>query len=284
MSPRVSIAIPAYNGAAYLAPTLESALAQTYDDYEVVIADHSSTDGTAEVIERYRGESRLRVLDPTPAGGGAKRNWDRVSAEAHGELLKLLPGDDLIDPTLLERQVKGFDANPGVDLSCTNRTMVDAHGTVFMANRGLPRGMAGVVPGADVIRACVRAGTNVMGEPGAVLLRRSLLEQVGWWDDAQPYHIDQRTYTNVLLAGMAQGHGQVWAVAEPLASFRVNAGQWSVRLAGEQAAMAAALHGDLHREHPEVVSAGDVRLGNLKARVNAVGRQVVYRLLGSRMG
>ncbi|MER2138138.1 MAG: glycosyltransferase, partial [Arthrobacter sp.] len=51
MSPRVSIVIPAYNNAAYLQATLESVFAQTYQDYEVVIADHSSVDKTAEIIE-----------------------------------------------------------------------------------------------------------------------------------------------------------------------------------------------------------------------------------------
>lgn len=281
---RASIVIPAFRNADHLAPTLESALGQTYADLEVVIADHSSDDDTAAVIDRFADDPRLRVLSPTPAGGGAKANWDRVSQAATGEFLKLLPGDDLIHPTLIARQVEGFDAHPTVALSCCNRSMVDAHGKVFMANRGLPRRSAGVRPGAELIRACVRAGTNVLGEPGAVMLRRDLLADAGWWDDTQPYLIDVRSYLNALAAGMAAGRGDVWVIPEPLARFRVSAGQWSVELAGQQAAMTKAFNVDLRAKHPEAVSAADVALGAARAQVNAWGRQVVYKALGSRMG
>lgn len=281
--PRASIVIPAFRNADHLAETLASALGQTYADLEVVIADHSSDDDTAAVIDRFADDPRLRILSPTPAGGGAKANWDRVSQAAGGELLKLLPGDDLIHPTLVERQVAGFDAHPTVAVSCTNRSMVDASGKVFMSNRGLPRDRAGLRPGVELVRACVRAGTNVLGEPGAVMLRRDLLERAGWWDDAQPYLIDVRSYLGALAVGMAEGRSDVWVITEPLARFRVSAGQWSVRLAGEQAAMTRAFNAHLRERHPEAVSAADVALGDVRAQINAWGRQVVYRLLGSRM-
>ncbi|OUD80777.1 Hyaluronan synthase [Clavibacter michiganensis subsp. michiganensis] len=67
--PRVSIVIPAYNNADYLAETVDSVLAQTFTDFEVVIADHSSTDGTWDVMQRYADEPRVRLLR-TEAGGG----------------------------------------------------------------------------------------------------------------------------------------------------------------------------------------------------------------------
>ncbi len=95
MPPRVSIVIPAYNNADYLAETVDSVLAQTFTDFEVVIADHSSTDGTWDVMQRYADEPRVRLLR-TEAGGGALRNWNRVSQEAGGELIKLVCGDDLL--------------------------------------------------------------------------------------------------------------------------------------------------------------------------------------------
>src|SRR5690242_20741802 len=95
-TPRVSVVIPAYNNAPYLPATLDSILAQDYDDYEVLVADHSSSDATQQVLERYANSPRVRVLPPTPAGGGALANWNRVSFEARGEFLKLVCGDDLI--------------------------------------------------------------------------------------------------------------------------------------------------------------------------------------------
>jgi glycosyltransferase involved in cell wall biosynthesis len=65
--PRVSIVIPAYNNADYLAETVDSVLAQTFTDFEVVIADHSSTDGTWDVMQRYADEPRVRLLAPGTA-------------------------------------------------------------------------------------------------------------------------------------------------------------------------------------------------------------------------
>lgn len=282
-TPRVSVVVPAWNSGAYLAQTIESVLAQTFTDFELVLADHSSTDDTASVIERYRDEPRVRVLEPTPAGGGALRNWNRVSRAARGELLKLLPGDDLLHPEILRRQVEAFDAHPSVALGCTNRSMVDARGRVLVASRGLPRGIRGLVDGARVVRTTVRVGANIYGEPGAVMMRRALLEEVGWWDNTNPFVIDERTCSMVVLAGRRHGQGDVYAIAEPLASFRINAGQWSVRLSRQQAAQAAAFHDDLLRLHPEVVSPADVRLGNAMVRLAALRRQAVYRLLGTRM-
>ena len=84
MTPKVSIVIPAYNNVQYIAETLDSVLNQTYDDYEVVIADHSSVDGTMDVIQSYSSNPKLRILSPTPTGGGAQASWTRVRAEAKG--------------------------------------------------------------------------------------------------------------------------------------------------------------------------------------------------------
>ena len=112
MNPRVSVVVPAYNNADFLADTLESILAQDYDDYELVIADHSSSDRTAQVLGAYAARSRVRVLAPTPAGGGALANWNRVSEHAHGEFIKLVCGDDLIAPSALREQVQALDRNP----------------------------------------------------------------------------------------------------------------------------------------------------------------------------
>lgn len=277
MGPRVSVVIPAFNNEEFIAAALGSALAQTYDDFEVVVADHSSPDGTPAVIETFRGDPRLRILEPTPAGGGAKANWNRVSAAARGELIKLLPGDDVIAPTMLERQVAGFDAHPNVVMAATRRVMVDARGDTLIAARGLP-GLSGVVDGARAIRATVRAGTNLFGEPGAVLLRRDLLEAKGWWADPYPYLIDLEGYVGVLR------HGDLFAIQDPLAAFRINAGQWSVRLVRSQAEQTIAFNDFVRRELPAVVSDADVRLGAWQARKNALARRLVYLALGRRLG
>ncbi|TXG92365.1 glycosyltransferase [Rhodococcus rhodnii] len=266
--------IPAFQNGAYIGETIRSVLAQTFTDFELIVADHSSTDDTLAVIESF-DDPRITVLH-TDAGGGAKRNWDRVSRAARGELIKLLPGDDTIFPNCLAEQVAAFDAHPSAVLVASRRTLTDARGETIAAARGLG-GLSGLVPGRDAARATVTAGSNIFGEPGCVLVRRDVLEKVGWWDDTQPFLIDEATYVRVAL------HGDVVALPEPLASFRINAGQWSVRLARQQARQAADFHRGLRESDPTLVSANDVRIGDFKALVTSFLRRGVYLLYRKRL-
>lgn len=275
MSPRVSVVVPAYNNAEYIEETVDSILNQTFADFELVVADHSSTDGTLDVLRKYADDSRVQILT-TPAGGGAKANWDRVSECANGELLKLVCGDDTIFPTCLEEQVAAFDAHPSAVLVTAQRTLVDAKGKTIVAARGLAD-LSGVVTGREAARRTVTSGANIFGEPGAVMMKLSALKENGWWNDRHPYLIDEATYVGVAL------QGDVVAIPHPLATFRVNAGQWSVRLAKQQAGQAAAFHRSLRAMDPTLLSANDVRIGNLKALATSFMRRGVYLLLRHRM-
>jgi glycosyltransferase involved in cell wall biosynthesis len=275
MSPKVSLVIPAYNNAAYIADTMDSVLAQTFTDLEVIVADHSSTDETGAVLDRYATDPRVTVLTPTPAGGGAIANWNRVSEAATGEYIKLVCGDDLLVPQAVEKQVAALDDNPSAVLAAARRAIVDAHGTALIGARGLGP-LTGHRRGPDAIRATVRAGTNLFGEPACVLMRRDRLEQTGWWGPAA-YLLDEEAYVRVLLTGDFIGIG------ETLAAFRVSDSQWSVRLMREQAAQAADFHTELHRNHPEIVSGADRFIGNVNAMKTAAMRRAAYLYLRNRM-
>ena len=276
MKPRVSVVVPAYNNAQYLAATLDSVLAQDFTDYELVVADHSSSDATAEILWRYASHPKVRVLSPTPTGGGALANWNRVSEYARGDLLKLVCGDDLVAPGLLREQVSALDAHPGAVLVACTRDVIDASGRVLIRGRGLA-GLDGRVSGADALRATVRAGTNIFGEPGCVLFRRDLLELEGGWDSTWPYLIDQATYARILM------HGDMVALRMPLASFRISAGQWSVRLAGQHAGQSMAFHKWLHQAYPGLLSVSDVMLGNMRTMALGIARRATYFWLRRRM-
>ncbi|CAM0124775.1 putative glycosyltransferase [Stenotrophomonas maltophilia] len=277
MNPRVSVVVPAYRNVEYLAQTLDSILAQDYDDFELVVADHSSNDGSDELLARYADHPKVRVLSPTPAGGGAKANWDRVSMAARGDLLKLVCGDDLIAPNALSRQVAALDAHPSAVLVACKRDLVDAQGKVIIAARGLGP-LDGLVSGRDAVRASVLAGTNLFGEPGCVMFHRELLVQAGGWDNSHPYLIDQASYSAIML------QGDMVALRESLASFRINAGQWSVRLMKDQAQQAIDFHNALAAADPALLPAMTLRMGNLKARLMAHARRLTYLWLGRRMG
>ncbi|MGH8053008.1 MAG: glycosyltransferase family 2 protein [Stenotrophomonas sp.] len=274
--PRVSVVIPAYNNARDIDAAINSVLAQDYEDFELVVADHASVDGTGALLERYRDVPKVRVLPPTPAGGGALANWNRVSEHARGELLKLVCGDDLIAPDALRRQVGAFDAHPDVVLVAARRNLIDANGKQLMAARGLG-GLSGCVDGRVAAKASILAGTNIFGEPGCVMLRRELLVAEGGWDSRFPYLIDQATYSRVMV------HGNVVALPEVLASFRISAGQWSVRLTKQQSQQATAFHEDFAASHPGLLSAAELRRGNRRARWMAHVRRFAYMWLRRRM-
>lgn len=272
-APLVSVVVPAFNSAGFIEATLESILAQTYSNFEVVVADHASTDGTWDRLQRFATDSRVR-LEQTEPGGGAERNWNRATELARGEFLKLVCGDDVLYPESLERQVAAFDAeaDPTVVMVSSSRDMIDASGRVVLRNVGL-KGRQRRIAGHDAVRRSVLAGTNVFGEPCCVLLRTSALRQIGGWQGEHGYLIDQLTYSRILMSG------DLVATPGPLAAFRLNAGQWSIRLAKVQASSARQVHTLLSEAAPGLLSPADLVIGNVRARLRSYQRRLAYRFL-----
>jgi glycosyltransferase involved in cell wall biosynthesis len=272
---RVSVVVPSYNNARFIEATMDSILAQTFKDFELIVADHSSADGTWERLQRYRTDPRVRLLR-TEAGGGAPRNWERVTAAARGEMLKLVCGDDLIYPDCLRVQVEAMDANPSVVLVASQRDLVDARGAVLMSRRGLA-GLTGRVSGRMAARHTVVTGSNIFGEPACVLLRRKTLSDAGGWDGRHPYVIDEATYVNVLL------HGDFLGIDTSLAAFRLSSSQWSVHLAHEQSEQVVGFHHRLAHDASGLLSRGDLLVGDARARRMAYARRLAYLWVGRRM-
>jgi len=272
---RVSVVVPSYNNASFIEATMDSILAQTYANFEVVVADHSSSDGTWQRLQRYRADPRVRLLR-TEAGGGALRNWERVTQAARGELVKLVCGDDIIYPACLSVQVEAMDANPHVVLVAARRDLIDARGSIVMTGRGLA-GLSGRVSGSTAARQTVVAGSNIFGEPACVLIRREALREAGGWDGRSPYVIDEATYVSVLLLG------DFFGIDQSLAAFRLSGSQWSVHLAREQASQVIAFHHRLADSTPGLLSRADVFRGDLRARGMAYARRLAYVWMGRRM-
>jgi glycosyltransferase involved in cell wall biosynthesis len=106
MTPRVSVIIPAHNASVSLAETLDSVIAQTYEDWEAIVADDASSDGTGELAESYHPRVKC-VRSPRKLGIGGARNL--ALTRATGELVALLDADDVWLPQYLERQLTRYD-------------------------------------------------------------------------------------------------------------------------------------------------------------------------------
>lgn len=274
MIPTVSVVVPSFQQEQYIDATVHSVLDQDID-VQLIVADHSSTDGTWERLQAYADDPRVTLLR-TPPGGGAPANWHAATAPADGRYLKLLPGDDTLLPGTLRRQVALLDAHPGAVLTAGRRDIIDARGASVMRGRGLA-GIARPMSGSEAIRAAVRSGTNPFGEPGAVLFRRGAFAAAGGWDDSHSYAIDEATYLRVLETG------DFVPDLATASTFRLSGGQWSVALARAQAEQMAQLHAEVQARLPEVISAADVRRGNRRARLLAQQRRLLYTVLKGRM-
>jgi glycosyltransferase involved in cell wall biosynthesis len=128
--PRLSIGLPVYNGQNYLAEALDSLLAQTFSDFELIISDNASTDSTAQIAARYAAtDARIRFFQQ-PANIGAALNHNFVFRQARAEFFKWASHDDLYAPTLLERCLELLDERPDAVLAHAFEAFIDAAGDV----------------------------------------------------------------------------------------------------------------------------------------------------------
>ena len=268
--PVVSVCIPTYRGAAHVAAAIDSVLIQTFTDFELLIVDDDSPDETAMVVSRYR-DGRIRFVR-NERRLGAEGNWNRCLALARGRYLKLLPQDDLIARECLARQVAVLEADHSHTLALVfcARTIIDASGRAIMT-RGYPSRHGGAIPGTSVIRSCLRRGTNLVGEPGAVLFRNDLARRTGGFDASIGYIIDLDYWLRLLLQGDAH------YVPEALASFRISPGSWSVAIGMQQSVQFRKFLAKIAGNGAFTVSVTDLALGRLMAQVNAMLRLLLYR-------
>ena len=272
--PRVSVCIPVYNCEQYVGQAIESVLAQTYTDFELIILDNCSTDSTGAVIRRYN-DSRIRLVE-NETNIGAAGNWNKALSEATGEFIKLLCADDYLYDTCLERQLLLMDRSAGgqVVMVCCGRDVVDNQG-----NRLMKRGFGaaeGRVSGKLAIKKTVRSGTNLFGEPSAVLLRAAALKQVGLFDGSRNYVIDLDYWCRLLL------QGEIAVIPESLAAFRVSTGSWSCQVADTQSVDFCNWLERISTDPRYGLNHLDLVIGKGRAILNKFMRKLFYRLMALR--
>lgn len=126
--PKVSIGLPIYNAERYLAEAIDSILAQTYTDFELIISDNASTDRTQEICLKYaQRDQRIRYHRNEKNMGGIP-NHNLVFKLASGEYFKWAAHDDTIAPEFLASCVEALDQNPDAVLCMTKTRLIDEHG------------------------------------------------------------------------------------------------------------------------------------------------------------
>ena len=211
MDRRVTIVTPTYNAGPFIRQCVESVLAQTFQDWELVVVDDGSSDGTPDVVETYR-DPRVRCLRLPHRGLGAlAATYNAALAVGTGGLVAVLEGDDYWPPDKLERQVRGFD-DPSVQLSWGAGLEVDPQGKTLKVSRDAPvDGVDRRHAAGDLFRQLLRS--YVLSPSITVMARRSALDRIGGFrQDGSPHYVDLPTWLLLLAAhpdGAALYHGHV---------------------------------------------------------------------------
>lgn len=178
MTALVSTIVPVYNGERYLPEALDSVLAQTYQNVEIIIVDDGSTDSSRTIAEKYASlhPQRIRVIHQTNGGTGAARN--AAMAAAHGRYIAMLDQDDLWTPLHLAEAVAVLEGDPSVGLVHANIQILEWNADSFRLS---PR------PMSSIWRDSGDAFTTLLLRRAHIaclttVFRRSLVDSLGGFD------------------------------------------------------------------------------------------------------
>lgn len=193
---RVSVVIPAYNSARFLQESIESVRQQTTSVHEIIVVDDGSTDETEKVIQSLGGD--IVYIRQANAGVSAARN--RGIAQATGEIIAFLDADDLWLPQKVENQVRVFWGNPDIALVATDRTDIDAQGSLLLDSLFKKQGLYAFfseLRGNPVPQALSRLVQVNFIPTSSVMVRKSALAQVGVFDTAIRYGEDLELWARI---------------------------------------------------------------------------------------
>jgi glycosyltransferase involved in cell wall biosynthesis len=211
----VSVCIPVYNGAAFLAETIASVCTQAYPNVEIVATVDRSDDGSWEILEaaRDRFPHREFVIERNPARLGMAGNWNRSIDFATGDFIKVMGQDDILEPDCLSKQLRFLDEHPECNLVASACRIVRHDGRPVLTRCRFPNGT--VLDKDDLLNRCLHTSANLIGEPVTVLTRASAFEGVRF-DPAFAYYTDLELWLRII------GGQSVGFIGEPLCSFRVH--------------------------------------------------------------
>lgn len=268
MEPKVSICIPIYNAEKFIHETIASVLAQTYQDFEIVITDNCSTDGSAAIIQSFN-DPRIRY-HKNDSNIGAEGNWNKVLTLANGSYVKLLCADDVIYSTCLEEQVTVLDnkENADVVLVTSHKDVINQDGKLVMT-RKYP-GKKGHINGLAALRKSLRRGTNIIGEPVAGLFRREILQKSGYYNGDNLYMIDIDLWSRMLK------FGDLYVIDKVLYAFRISTQSLSTNIGFGQVKLFNTFVDKLFADKSFNISIFDKAMAKTMALAMGIARNMIY--------
>lgn len=205
--------MPVFNGERYIAAALESVLEQTYPDFELVISNNHSSDGTGRILDDFaRRDARIRILEPSKHLTQIENtNWSLTHIADGTTYIKVVHADDTIVPTCIERMVEVAEAHPSAGMVGAMRRVGDQEIDLI----GVPA-TAQLVPGRWLVGMQLVGARYTTGPPTASLLRVDALSRLAGPYDSSYVHADDALAYGILM------QWDFGYVGEPLSFTRIH--------------------------------------------------------------
>jgi glycosyltransferase involved in cell wall biosynthesis len=230
LNPLVSICIPTYNGQSYLNAALDSAEAQTYSNFEIIISDDGSTDATLEIISKYKKDTNLsiQVFNNTEKGIGS--NWNNCIKKANGDYIKFLFQDDLLAPNCISKMVEVAELSENIGLVYCKRNIlytkdnpyhkswVQKYGSLHNKWDQLNVIKEKVISGKRYLKdsKLLKEPLNIIGEPTATLIAKKCFNKVGFFNEDMKQALDIEFWFRLMK------DFEICFIDEKLISFRLH--------------------------------------------------------------
>jgi len=268
--PAISVCIPTYNGAKYIAQTIESILNQTFTDFEIIVSDDGSSDKTLEIVGSFNDPRIVRIDRLSKVG--AEANWNNAVATASASLVKLVCQDDLLYPQCLEVEVQTMIKSENQDVSfCFHlRDFVTPNSRKLSARR-VGYSNLQKYSKTDILTKVVRSGGNPIGEPMAVTMRKLSLNSAGKFRG--DYVIDLDMWSKL------SDQGSALFIEQHLSAFRISKTSWTSNLKKSHLSSVRTLSKKLQIDSDGAITKFDLLRGQIVGLVRAPVRQVASSLI-----
>ncbi|MEG4432393.1 glycosyltransferase [Microcoleus sp. F10_A2] len=256
--PKVSICIPTYNGEAFIGEAIQSALAQTYANIELIISDDGSTDRTIAIAQSFQSQTSVDFRIILHRNYGLSQNWNFCISQATGQYIKFLFQDDLLAPECIEKMVALAQQNSEIGMVFSPRGITIADNESNPILRGASQSikdlhkswsnLKSIQPGKELLAdtKCLNNPINKIGEPSTVLIAARVFEEIGLFDSGLSQYVDLDMWWRIM------GNYHIGFVDEKLSSLRIHPEQqtWKNFAAGEN-------HKDVVRFYKKLLNSPD---------------------------
>ncbi|MHC0442742.1 glycosyltransferase family 2 protein [Flavobacterium sp. 3-210] len=234
MNPLVSVCIPTYNGAKFILEALNSIANQTYDNLEIIVSDDNSIDDTLSIVNSFINVTTIPICICHHPPNGIGGNWNNCMEKANGEYIKFLFQDDVLEPDCIKLMMEAFSVDSKVKLVASKRKFIleeDSKNDIideWISKYGdLQKEFVATLPNGNIIldktifkrESFLNSPLNKIGEPSTVLFRKSLIKEIGWFNEDLKQILDYEYWYRILKKN------KIIVINQLLVSFRIHSMQ-----------------------------------------------------------